>query len=85
MFLFEISEIYVGAATDETPIAIPPINLKKEKVYGSCAKAEPIADAINITPNHINTFLRPYFSVGAPANTEPITVPHKAIDIIKNP
>src|SRR5688572_30287418 len=58
---------------------------KKENVYGSCASAEPTADTLNRIPIHSSTFFRPYCSVGRPPVREPNTVPHKAIDIIKNP
>ena len=39
----EISEIYIGATTDETPTPNPPINLKNMSKYISGANAEPIA------------------------------------------
>ena len=75
----------MGATTEETPIPNPPINLKKEKEYGFVANAVPIADKLNKIPTLSSTFFLPNFSVGNPPKIAPITVPHKAMDIIKNP
>jgi hypothetical protein len=52
----EISETYVGAATEETPIPRPPIKRKKENIYGPVAKAEPIDDIVKRIPIQISTF-----------------------------
>src|SRR5687767_4973502 len=81
----EISDIYVGAATDDTPIPKPPMKRKKENEYGPGARAEPMAEMVNKSPIQINTFFLPYFSVGMPPKIAPTTVPHKAMDIMKKP
>ena len=61
------------------------MNLKNENVYGSCASAEPMAEAVNRIPIQSNTFFLPYLSVGLPPKIEPTTVPQSAIDMMKNP
>src|SRR6476620_8903498 len=54
-------------------------------MYGSVASAEPKEDTVKKIPTQIRTFFLPYFWVGHPPVNAPTTVPHKAIDIIKNP
>ena len=73
----------MGAATDEAPTPIPPINLKNENIYGLGANAEPIADTKNNIPIQNNVFFRPHLSQGIPPINEPNTVPQNAIDIMK--
>ena len=43
------------------------------------------AERLNKIPIQTNTFFRPNFCVGIPPNMAPTTVPHNAIDMIKNP
>ena len=42
-------------------------------------------EIVNNAPIQISTFFLPYFCVGIPPKMAPITVPHKAMDMIKNP
>ena len=46
--------MYVGAVTVEAPTPSPPMNLKKEKLYGSIARPEPIAEKKYKTPIYIS-------------------------------
>ena len=55
----EISEMYVGAVTVEAPTPSPPMNLKKEKLYGSIARPEPIAEKKYKTPIPMRVFFLP--------------------------
>jgi hypothetical protein len=75
----------MGAATDETPTPTPPINRNEENKIGLVAIADPIADRVYSVPIPIRVFYLPKRSQGIPPKTLPITVPHRAIDITKNP
>ena len=66
--MLEISDIYVGEATVEAPTPTPPINLKNENEYGSCANAEPTAEVKNSTPIQIKVFFLPILSQGIEPN-----------------
>src|SRR5215510_15125898 len=81
----DISEIYVGATTEETPMPNPPMKRKNENIYGFGAIAVPIADTAKKMPTQNNVFFLPYLSAGMPPINAPTTVPHKAIDMIKMP
>ena len=80
-----ISEIYIGAAIEDIPTAIPPTNLKKEKVKGSVANADPTAETKKNKPIKVKVFFRPNLFVGKAPNKAPMTVPQSAIDIMKKP
>jgi len=60
----EISDMYIGAAMEETPTAKPPMNLKKEKVKGSIAKADPRAEMRKNKPIQDKVIFRPNLLVG---------------------
>ena len=77
--------MYIGAATEEAPTPTPPMNLKKENVYGSVASADPRAEIEYKIPIQNKVFLRPNLSQGIPPNNAPNTVPHNAIDMMKVP
>ena len=83
--LLEISDIYVGEATLDAPTPRPPMNLKNEKEYGSHANADPTAEIKKSSPMISNVFFLPNLSHGYEPSRAPITVPQRAIDIIKTP
>lgn len=78
----EISDIYIGATTDEAPTAMPPIKRNAIKVDKLFANALPNAENAkrNAMINKIG-FL-PYLSEGFPAIKAPTTVPIKAEEIV---
>src|SRR6185503_10483426 len=79
-----ISDIYIGATTDEAPTASPPMIRKKINKAHAETEAHPMAATINMTAMVCSTFLRPYFLAGMLANIAPAIVP-KRLDDTVNP
>ena len=63
----------MGDATLDAPTPTPPINLKKEKEYGSHATADPRAENKKSNPIIIRVFFLPNLSHGYEPNKAPIT------------
>ena len=83
-FAGDISEIYIGATTEEAPMDNPPINLKIMNCRREVESALPMAETRNKPPMMNNIGFRPYLSVGYPDVIEPIMVPINA-DATVNP
>ena len=79
----EISDMYMGAATEEAPTPKPPIKRKNKNIYQFVAKAEPAADMKYNTPIQKSVFFLPIRSDGNPPNKAPSTVPIRAIETVK--
>ena len=79
----EISDIYMGATTEEAPTPMPPIRRKKTKRDQLLVMALPIAETAKSTAMINNTGFLPNLSAGIPANNEPATVPINAEEIVK--
>src|SRR5690606_29778661 len=73
-----ISEMYIGAATDDAPTPRPPMKRKNMNEYSSGATADPTADTKYNTPTQNSVFFLPSMSTGMPANSAPTTVPYNA-------
>src|SRR5882762_3146103 len=76
-FAGAISEIYIGATTEDAPTAIPPIIRNTMNRSQADTDAQPTAATMKNTAMTCKTFLRPYFLAGAPAIMEPRIVPSK--------
>ena len=63
-----ISEIYMGAVTEEMPTPIPPKKRKIRNVYQLGARAVPSEESRYKPAMPKSVFLRPYLSEGIPPN-----------------
>src|SRR5215210_7835357 len=79
----DISEIYIGATTDEAPTASPPIKRKAIKDGKLLARALPSAESAKSNAMIKRIGFLPYLSVGIPAVKAPTTVPISADEIVK--
>ena len=77
-----ISEIYMGAITEETPTPSPPKKRKIKNVVHSKATAVPKEANKYKMATMIRVIFLPYFSAGIPPIKEPNTVPTKAMDTV---
>ena len=82
MLAGEISDIYMGATTDEAPTPMPPIKryaINEGRLFDN---ALPNADAAKRNAIINKTGFLPYLSAGLPAIKAPTTVPIKAEEIV---
>ena len=78
----EISEIYMGPATDDAPTANPPRKRNSIKKEWLDVVALPKAETAYKIATTNNTNLLPYLSAGLPAVRAPIIVPINAEEIV---
>src|SRR5690606_19961394 len=77
-----ISEMYIGATTDEIPTPTPPMNRKIKNIPQPVARPEPSADTRYSTATMSRLILRPYLSAGTPPYRAPMTVPMRAMETV---
>src|SRR5664280_2545112 len=78
-----ISAMYMGPITEDPPMASPPTKRKQIRADQLQVKAHPKADSTYKTPSARKQPRRPKRSLGGPANSDPKTVPHKALATVK--
>ena len=81
-FAGDISEIYMGATTEEAPMDNPPNNLKIMNCRMVFESALPMAETRNKTAMMNNIGFRPYLSAGYPDVNEPMMVPINAVAMV---
>src|SRR5215204_7476377 len=78
-----ISAIYIGPATEEAPIAKPPIKRPITSTVQLGAKAVKTDVRVKMKAIAIITFFLPYRSAGNPAEKAPTTAPMMAMATVK--
>jgi len=79
----EISDIYIGATTDDAPIPSPPIKRNIINKGRLLASALPMADMVKRNATINKTGFLPNLSAGFPDDRAPIIVPIRADEIVK--
>ena len=79
----EISEMYSGAATVETPMPMPPMKRASMNDHTSFATADQSDPTRNRTPIQSSVCFRPNRSVGQPPRSEPTSVPQRAAPVAR--
>ena len=75
--------MYMGAMTDEAPMAIPAIKRKTTKDIQSQASEQPTAEAMKSTATPRKLSRRPNLSPNQPPDAAPTSVPHSATATVK--